>query len=924
MRKLKSGLCFCLVLASVVSFGRPILQPEVKEYRATGGSFEAVKMPVFYQDQRQCEIAALEAKTSGGVAVWDGVSLTANGVYIAVMDSDDGKSLVKMFGLDVPARPQGYAIVAKDGRVAIVGHDPVGALYGAVTYAQMSVDGTCANAVIRDWPDYPYRGGLSIGRGLYYLGNGDKDRSEGVKAGLDMMLRMKLNMVEDYFWVKDNSDEKTFAFWRELTRYAEDRGIYPEQTRFIGVYDRQTPPPGLKHFKDWPCVKTHKNWNDYYYCWADDALTEQAANRYADYYEKLGFDRAHFYLHPVDGGSWQDPESWSKRCEKCRARWNDHERWKASVNQYNIYTRVFKKRFPNSTIVSSVYPYTFLALMTPEEKRTAKWRESMPEYWQHVDQGLSDKAFTFSSWIYTEENLKEIRKLLPTRPFSVSLPYPDSAGIFATFHRKMGSAWEDGISNRIQLRGSDSKPKWESVALFAEYAWNVRAPGAEPYDGSTFYDPLVDHTGPKAVIDSHLYRICFAYWGKALAPSLERAMSSGVMPGYIEDPGHFIKYWNHLRKDPLYDPTVAKTTDIVNRGAPISDSTQMMKDQVRAAEVCLEALREAESHLVGLDRFKRKYFMRLRKMSPFWLAAAHAQYVVRSANEAVASGDNAKALAILSEGRAKMEADFDEAESTFERLKGEPATFETWQPKLKWRQDRTWARKLFDRAEASAKVVLQPRKIGKKVKLGIVGKKGEGIKSFFDGFENVEVSFVPSLDLAELDKYDCIFVRSDAYEKGLYFNSIHAYVTHGGGGVWIEGYLCGHKRFDTRTPFPEIVETSPERVDNFKREMKFGDGRTGETMYVDYYALKPGAQGEVVATSTDGVPMAVRGSAGLGKVFFMGTISLASIANTYADETRKLFGGNAELAKEAVEYFTGVRLIEKNLIDDLGTGEVVR
>ena len=554
--------------------------------------------------------------------------------------------------------------------------------------------------------------------------------------------------------------------------------------------------------------------------------------------------------------------------------------------------------------------------MKPEGERTAKWKESMPEYWQRVDQGLTDETFSFCSWLYTADNLKEIRQLMPKRPFTISLPYPESAGIFTTFHRKMGSAWEEGVPNRISLRGSDAKPKWESVGLFAEYAWNVKAPGAEPYDGSTFYDPLVDHTGPKAVIDSHLYRICFAYWGGKLAPYLEKAMSSGVMPGYVRNPGHFIKYWNSIRKDPLFDPTVEKKTDIVNRAAPIVDSAQMMEGQVAAAEMCLAALREAEAHLDGLDRFKRKYFMRLRKAAPYWLAAAHARVCVRRANEAQADGDNAKALALLAEGRRRTEAAYDDAEATFERLRGEPASFETiWKPEpsLDWKLDRAWARQLIDRAEASARVVLQPRKIGRKVKLGLVGKGTEGIREFFDGFANVETMQLASLDLTELDKCDCVFVRNGAYEKDLYFNSVRAYVERGGGGAWLEGYLCGHKRYDERTPFPEIVETSPERIDNFKREMKFGDGRTGETMYVDYYALKPGAKGEVVATATDGTPLAVRGTAGLGKVFFMGTVSRASVANTYADESRKLFGCSAELAKEAVEYFTGVRLVEKLL-----------
>jgi hypothetical protein len=193
------------------------------------------------------------------------------------------------------------------------------------------------------------------------------------------------------------------------------------------------------------------------------------------------------------------------------------------------------------------------------------------------------------------------------------------------------------------------------------------------------------------------------------------------------------------------------------------------------------------------------------------------------------------------------------------------------------------------------------------------------MKEFFDGFENVEASFAPSLDLAELDKYDCVFVRSDAYEKDVFFNNLRAYAERGGGGVWLEGYVCGHKRFSTKTPFPEIVETSPERVDNPGRGVKLADGRVAETMYVDYFELSPGQKGEIRATSTDGRPMAVRGACGLGKVFFCGTFSVASVGGTYGSKPLRLFGANAELAKEAVEWFTGVRLIDKRLIGEGGT-----
>ena len=74
--------------------------------------------------------------------------------------------------------------------------------------------------------------------------------------------------------------------------------------------------------------------------------------------------------------------------------------------------------------------------------------------------------------------------------------------------------------------------------------------------------------------------------------------------------------------------------------------------------------------------------------------------------------------------------------------------------------------------------------------------------------------------------------------------------------------------FDTATPFPEIVKTSPGRKENLSRRVKTIDGKERETMYVDYFVLRPGAKGEVRATAMDGSPICVRGDCGIGKVFF--------------------------------------------------------
>lgn len=98
-----------------------------------------------------------------------------------------------------------------------------------------------------------------------------------------------------------------------------------------------------------------------------------------------------------------------------------------------------------------------------------------------------------------------------------------------------------------------------------------------------------------------------------------------------------------------------------------------------------------------------------------------------------------------------------------------------------------------------------------------------------------------------------------------------------------------------KSPFPEVVETAPEHVEDFAQAMKFADGRPGKIMYVDFFALKPGAKGEVRAYGPDGKkPLAVRGAAGLGKVYFNGTFNLGSLDHSrlWASNANLMFDGS--------------------------------
>ena len=924
-----AGRLICIVAG--VAFGiaaecpaaMPDLQPCVKEYRALGVEVFSIKeLPVFHQDQRQCEIAADETTAGGAKSVWDERDTSRPGIYIAIDGSDGGKRLVDDFTLDVPAKKQGYALKAKGGRVAIVGHDPVGALYGAVTLAQMAADGGKVEpADVRDWPDVLYRGGISIGRGLYMFGNGEdrEGHAAAIKAGLDMLLRAKLNVIGDYFRVKPESSASEKLYWREITHYAAERGIWANVYATTAVYQRGSAPKDVT-IDSWPCVSLHVPWDDVYFCWADDVLTEQAAERFAQYVIDIGAEQSIVNIHPVDGGSWQDPELWSRRCAKCRAKWNDHERWKASVNQFNIWSRVLGRRLPSAIVGSCIYPYHFNSLLVPEKERSDKWKESMPEYWQHLDESLADGNFYFSSWITTPEVIQKLREIVPRRTFHFSDTYPLTAGIFSTYHRKIASCHESGRDMIATTQGTDTYLHIESLFLMNEALWDVNMPNAETYDGFTYYDAVNDHMGPKGIMTNNLRRICRTFWGRDLAPYMEKVLSSGIMPEYLRDPAAKVRYWNNCRKDPLYDPMNPDNEEMLKnvKYAPIVDSVEMMRSQVKAAQLCVDTLKEAEPHAASLDRFKRKYFMKFLKYAPFWLATARARLCVREANALVAEGRNLEAIRALEAGRKAAQSDFAYARNNFFAHANDfdviTGTNSHNDIPREWSFDEVAALKLIDQAAESAKVVLRPRRIGRTIRVGV--KKGLSspcILSYLERFENVTAEAFDAFSLASLDRYDCVFLPDNSYDKGLYFDVVRAYVERGGGGVFLEGALCGHKRFDTKTPFPEIVVTAPEQVENFRRRMKFADGREGETMYVDFFAMKPGPVGEVRAYGPDGKKaLAVRGKAGLGKVFFSGTFNIGSLTgNDYATKECPLFGANAELAREAIEYFTGIRLRER-------------
>ena len=386
---------------------------------------------------------------------------------------------------------------------------------------------------------------------------------------------------------------------------------------------------------------------------------------------------------------------------------------------------------------------------------------------------------------------------------------------------------------------------------------------------------------------------------------MPRVMASGIMPRYIENPAAVITYWNKVRRDPMYDPNVKKDTLVNNSLPPVEDSPELMRRQVIAAESVCKQLASAGKYFDSVNPYQRRYLVNFARLAPLWLAAARAQYNIRCAGELIAAGNNVQALKLLEKAQKELDADYTAAEKNLDALRAEKSMAR----RISWSLDRNTMQKQLDEARASAQVLLQPRRIGRFIKVGITqGDSAVGIKKFLDRFANVRATLIDNISLAELDKYDCVIVTAGNYKKAEFFQNIPAYVRKGGGGVLLEGMLCGHERFDSKTPFPEIVKTSPARVDNFQRKLKKSDGTLVKSMYVDYFELIPGKDGETTVTSTDGKPVVVRGRAGLGKAVFCGMVNLEGVNNTFVTAQTELSGINAQIVQDAIEYFTNIKL----------------
>ena len=656
---------------------RPALQPFPRDCVWGDGVVDATALPVVRDDSRQCEIGAAELPAGGERRVFAGEEI-GRGIYLAVAGSPLAAKLAAAFSLDVPEKRQGYALVVRDGCAAVVGRDAIGALYGAMTLRQLMADAVRVPQVsIRDWPDFAVRGEMICYGGVMGWGElaarqmGALD-VEALKAAFDEMARHKLNeIVTFYSSYSYPKDPGLVAQYREIFAYAAERGIRPNFIIPQAVFTNHFRPgkDDLDADGKWPCVYNRTSFSENWYCWSRDDQTEKAAKWWADFLRNLGVTNAIVCVHPRDscGRDGRDPEEFSKRCQKCRERYADDERWKATADQLNIFTRVLKRELPGVDVGSCMQPYQIQLSKLPSDDEVM--RRNTVDFWAKTDKALEDPSFFSMSWAASRNALETYRKFVPNRVCYFGSTYEADAGVFTTTCRRIGTMFGGGDGDAFRVTSMIRNGKWESMLLAAEYMWNSKAPGCEEFDGNIWYDPLADHVGPEVVMKVHLPAICRTFWGEKIAPAMVEFMSSGVLPAYLSNPVATIDYWNRIRKSAMYDPCGGAMGGRNACGLPpVKNDSEFAKRQVAAAERAAVAIEKARVGLGDLPVHKRNYLGFYLRRAPYWLATARVRVALLAAKEELEAGKDDAGLPIVLAARAAAERDYAAADGNAKAL----------------------------------------------------------------------------------------------------------------------------------------------------------------------------------------------------------------------------------------------------------------
>ncbi|OGV78571.1 MAG: hypothetical protein A3K19_32040 [Lentisphaerae bacterium RIFOXYB12_FULL_65_16] len=362
--------------------------------------------------------------------------------------------------------------------VLVWGREPLGALYGCITLRHLlSRDGDAVvlrTATVVDWPDFKRR--ITSG----FQGPRD-DTEQSVATAVETAKRfvrraalLKCNAVSPMPWpLTDYLRERELTMLEQLLPYAKRYGVRFHILHFTSVgWEARD-----KHDPKYATVPAMRG---YYMSWSHNDLIRESMDRLRNEVRRLGgnADWAFHYPDMFEGG-------WPQRSAPCRERWGD-DRAAADASFGNSLYQAVHGESASSRLDLVNYPYGMnldypgnartrqyferLSALLPEDvlfSRREGTRDAFASWWRHIRQPIC-------VW-WSPETFWGARALAPDMAF-------------------VKSAWRGHAADAVlDCLTVHTRPVLDvSGYTFAEYAWNVAAPGS----GIWQPDPAADTSEP--------------------------------------------------------------------------------------------------------------------------------------------------------------------------------------------------------------------------------------------------------------------------------------------------------------------------------------------------------------------------------------------------------------------------------------------
>ncbi|MEW6380239.1 MAG: hypothetical protein AB1454_14980 [Candidatus Auribacterota bacterium] len=343
--------------------------------------------------------------------------------------------------------------------ILIGGGGDQGTLYGCITLRSLlkkAGDSLCiARYDIWDKPDFTYRTADSI----------IACRAQA-KATIDFALRHKINMIWSGFSYNHDTLTSDKEWFKNINDYAWERGIRIVYDGWWNIGEAPVPQGANQYYYPYSGMIGHRGM---LFCWSNDELLSKKGDDLSNFIQNTGAKA--IYLHCIDSGGVNDPELWSKKCDRCRTRFGE-DRALADAHVINTFYNKIKKASQDTLFITVVYPYVakYTASSYPNIVNwLGKLTRLIPQdVFLVVREGTADDI---SRWCRMIRQPSFAYHATEPKDWDIQRPYITSFRFARTFYAegKDNIYWNTAyrVMSKIQVMGT------------AEYSWNIEAPGSE-------------------------------------------------------------------------------------------------------------------------------------------------------------------------------------------------------------------------------------------------------------------------------------------------------------------------------------------------------------------------------------------------------------------------------------------------------------